>query len=290
MSNQSMTWHLPPIQSDNISHLPQGHARVYHKANRDNCLQLKQSPPYITMIGTSLRSNENPVLDIDPGSLIPYGWINLAKETSNLFDIDSVPPNNSEWIRIYISPGLFREKITIPPHKPCIYLEGSRKHYNIPPVVLEGNNSVVLPLAARIYGDKSAFYSCGFFGLQDTLWDVEGCHYFYGCYIEGELSCKVTLGKYEPQYIGYITAQGQNSSDDPGMMLDIIVPLGWDAWDYVHQEGNLVYVEANCKGPGADTSGRVPWMKRFGASQLHRFVNMSYIDKEGWIDKLPIKS
>ena len=36
-----------------------------------------------------------------------------------------------------------------------------------------------------IYGDKSAFYNCGFLGLQDTLWDVEGRHYFNDCYIEG---------------------------------------------------------------------------------------------------------
>ena len=41
-------------------------------------------------------------------------------------------------------------------------------------------------VAERIYGDKSAFYSCGFLGLQDTLWGVEGRHYFNDCYnIEG---------------------------------------------------------------------------------------------------------
>ena len=38
---------------------------------------------------------------------------------------------------------------------------------------------------ARIYGDKYAFYSCGFLGLQDTLWDVEGKHYSSDRYIEG---------------------------------------------------------------------------------------------------------
>ena len=40
-------------------------------------------------------------------------------------------------------------------------------------------------LTKRIYGDKYAFYSCGFIGLQYTLWDVEGGHYFSDCYIEG---------------------------------------------------------------------------------------------------------
>ena len=44
----------------------------------------------------------------------------------------------------------------------------------------------IKPAAAeRIYGDNSAFYSCGFMGLQDTLWDVEGGHYFSDFYIEG---------------------------------------------------------------------------------------------------------
>lgn len=40
-------------------------------------------------------------------------------------------------------------------------------------------------LAARIYGDKSAFYHCAFVGLQDTLWDVSGRYYYNNCYFEG---------------------------------------------------------------------------------------------------------
>ena len=40
-------------------------------------------------------------------------------------------------------------------------------------------------LAARISGDKSAFFNCGFVGFQDTLWDELGRHYFQGCRIEG---------------------------------------------------------------------------------------------------------
>lgn len=46
---------------------------------------------------------------------------------------------------------------------------------------------VVPALAARIYGDKSAFYGCGFIGYQDTLWDALGRHYFNNCYIEGSV-------------------------------------------------------------------------------------------------------
>ncbi|XVE73465.1 hypothetical protein DITRI_Ditri11bG0119700 [Diplodiscus trichospermus] len=282
--------------------------------------------------------------------------------------IDSVPSNNNKWIRILIYPGNFMEKVTIPPNKPCIFLQGAgskltriewgdhkntsdsatftsfpdnvvargitfKNIYNIPP---EPNveSKIVPALAARIYGDKSAFYECGFYGFQDTLWDVQGRHYFYNCYIEGAIDfifgggqsiyerCEINLnvGKYAPEYPnGYITAQGRSSSDDPSgfvfksclftgtgktylgraygpysrviiynsVLPDSILPSGWDAWSYVHHEENLVYVEADCKGPGADTSKRVPWLKKLSAAQLTQFLNISYIDKEGWIRKQP---
>ncbi|KAG8475278.1 hypothetical protein CXB51_032104 [Gossypium anomalum] len=284
--------------------------------------------------------------------------------------IDSIPSNNKKWIRILISPGVFREKVTIPYDKPCIFLEGAgrlltriewnshmrtcdsatltsfpdsivakgitfKNFYNIPLATIPNIKNTVKPaLAARIYGDKSAFYNCAFFGLQDTLWDVQGRHYFKNCYVEGAIdfifgsgqsiyeSCEInlTIGKYAPQYPnGYITAQGRNSSDDPSgfvfkscvftgtgktylgraygaysrviiyksVMTDIIDASGWDAWTYVHHEGNLMYAENSCRGAGANTSKRVPWLRKLSASQLSQFVNISYIDKEGWIDKLP---
>lgn len=42
-----------------------------------------------------------------------------------------------------------------------------------------------MAVAAMIAGDKSIFYKCEFLGFQDTLWDVEGRHYFKLCTIEG---------------------------------------------------------------------------------------------------------
>ena len=35
-----------------------------------------------------------------------------------------------------------------------------------------------------IFGDRASFYGCGFYGVQDTLWDVEGRHYFKNCFIQ----------------------------------------------------------------------------------------------------------
>lgn len=37
----------------------------------------------------------------------------------------------------------------------------------------------------RVSGDESAFYQCAFGGLQDTLWDDHGRHYFRNCAIAG---------------------------------------------------------------------------------------------------------
>ena len=42
-------------------------------------------------------------------------------------------------------------------------------------------------VAVAVFGDKSAFFECGFVGLQDTIWDERGRHYFHNCYIEGSI-------------------------------------------------------------------------------------------------------
>ncbi|PKI32028.1 hypothetical protein CRG98_047591 [Punica granatum] len=179
--------------------------------------------------------------------------------------IDSVPSNNSQWIRISINPGTYKEMVEIPSDKPCIFLDGMGK--NITTITYDGHNQtdtsatftsfpdnvvvrgitfknsynrywtlqegfgVTQAVAARIYGDKSLFYECGFLGVQDTLWDVKGRHYYQSCYIEGAIDfifgnsqsyfkdcvMNATLGM-PPYYLarGYVTAQGRQSASDPG--------------------------------------------------------------------------
>ncbi|KAL9430576.1 hypothetical protein AB3S75_025881 [Citrus x aurantiifolia] len=181
--------------------------------------------------------------------------------------INFIPVNNDQWIRIQISPEIYQEKVTIPQNKPCIFLEGASSRttkiqwgdhdttissptftslsenvvakgilfqntYNVPPSYRQNQQrmEVKQALAARISGDKSVFYKCGFAGLQDTLFDDQGRHYFHQCYIEGAIdfifgsgqsiyrncAVNVTLKEYLPEKdYGYITAQGRNSTDDP---------------------------------------------------------------------------
>ncbi|KAJ0816584.1 putative pectinesterase [Helianthus annuus] len=56
--------------------------------------------------------------------------------------------------------------------------------YNYP-LASNGHNPIMPAVAAKISGDKSAFYRCGFMGVQDTLWDDAGRHYFKLCSIRG---------------------------------------------------------------------------------------------------------
>ncbi|KAF3340515.1 putative pectinesterase 29 [Carex littledalei] len=86
-------------------------------------------------------------------------------------------------------------------------------------------SSMSQAVAVLVAGDKSAFYRCSFVGIQDTLCDLTGRHYYQDCYIEGALDfifgqgqsiferCTIsTVSGVEG--IGYITAQGRDSKDD----------------------------------------------------------------------------
>ncbi|XP_010264153.1 PREDICTED: probable pectinesterase 55 [Nelumbo nucifera] len=285
--------------------------------------------------------------------------------------IDSIPSGNDQWIRIFVNSGTYVEKILVPEDKPCILLQGASSRstrifwqahhmtntsatftswaenlvakditfqngYNRPVISANSDDrNRRQAVAAEIIGDKSAFYRCGFIGLQDTLWDVQGRHYFKECYIEGAVDFIFGNGQtiYEKCYLnvsagnlrysndlpGFVTAQGRFSADEPtgfvfnmcalsgtGLvylgraygpysrvifhntaMSGIVVPEGWDAWNYKGQEDRFTYAEANCRGPGSITSNRVAWEKKLSRSELRALTSLSFIDQEGWLSKQP---
>lgn len=57
--------------------------------------------------------------------------------------------------------------------------------YNHPPTPKESNTDILPAIAVRAQGDKCAFIECGFKGVQDTLYDHSGRHYYHKCYIQG---------------------------------------------------------------------------------------------------------
>ncbi|KAL8491259.1 hypothetical protein ACS0TY_023049 [Phlomoides rotata] len=96
--------------------------------------------------------------------------------------------------------------------------------YNYPPNSTQ--NPMKTAVAAMIQGDKSAFYRCGFIGLQDTLWDVAGRHYFKLCTIQGAVDfvfgggqsiyerCRISVIAGALGSPGYVTAQAREQEQD----------------------------------------------------------------------------
>lgn len=133
--------------------------------------------------------------------------------------IDSVPNGNSNWIIIYISKGVYREKVHIPRNKPYIFMRGkgrgrttivwsenSEDSYRSATFKCEAPHFVAFGIsfnneartgiaytsqnqsvAAFVGGDKAAFYHCGFFSSHNTLFDSKGRHYYDNCYIQGSI-------------------------------------------------------------------------------------------------------
>ncbi|MBA0783324.1 hypothetical protein Gotri_001054, partial [Gossypium trilobum] len=190
--------------------------------------------------------------------------------------IDSIPQENHQWVKVQINPGKDRSvtTITFDAHNRTdesatftsmadnIVAKGItfKNSYNHPLLLKHALSErkvlgVLQAVAARILGDKYSIFECGFLGLQDTLWDASGRHYFIKCHIEGAAGfifgsgqyiyhINVTTGALFSQYpYGYITAQGQGSSDDTSgvifqetTMNADVVPQGWDAWKFPGKE------------------------------------------------------
>jgi len=49
----------------------------------------------------------------------------------------------------------------------------------------------------------------------------------------------------------------------------------------------LTMVEAGCTGQGSNRTERVPWTKALSDGELAKFVDLSYISGDGWLDAQP---
>ncbi|KAF8019493.1 hypothetical protein BT93_G0240 [Corymbia citriodora subsp. variegata] len=175
--------------------------------------------------------------------------------------IDFIPAMNNVWTHILVKPGIYKEKVIVPRNKPCIVLEG---HSARDTVIQWADSSEVTRSATftvnaenfkarnikfqntynentrrgdlkpikqapafQTTADKVSFYQCAFIGVQDTLSDLQGRHYFESCYIEGAIdfiwgggqsfyqACTINAtAAIQGRLTGYITAQGRNSETD----------------------------------------------------------------------------
>ncbi|KAI3895447.1 hypothetical protein MKW92_043925 [Papaver armeniacum] len=180
-------------------------------------------------------------------------------------------------------------------------------------------------VAALVMGDKASFYYCNFYGVQDTLWDQQGRHFYQNCRIEG--LCDFIWGNAQSYYencdlvsqgAGFITAQGRDTEDETtGFVFyggtvtgigptylgrayrshsrvifhnttfdHIIHPLGWDAWYYKHHEANFTYAEIECNA-GLNETGK-GMEKTIDDRDIPKFTTYSFInDPEKWMNNQP---
>ncbi|KAF3322664.1 putative pectinesterase 67 [Carex littledalei] len=172
--------------------------------------------------------------------------------------IDAVPEGNSDWVIVHVKAGTYREQVGVPKNKPYIYLRGNGKgkttivydqctidNSKSATFTVEANNFVAfgitfkndaerglpnLPrnqsVAAKVSGDKVAFYHCGFLSPHNTLFDHKGRHFYESCYIQGNIdfifgrgqslfqSCEIfVLPDGRNKILGSITAHNRKSAE-----------------------------------------------------------------------------
>ncbi|KAF9602852.1 hypothetical protein IFM89_031798 [Coptis chinensis] len=181
-----------------------------------------------------------------------------AKFTSIQKAVDAVPPNCRSKTLITIGPGTYREKVIVDRTKSNVIFQGqgyqttiiawndtalsakgttsshtvgifasnftaydiSFKNTAPPP---DGVRKGAQAVAVNIEADQAAFYRCGFYGIQDTVLDNRGKHYYKDCFIEGatdfifgdarSLFEGCTLNLISSDHRGMITAQARESLD-----------------------------------------------------------------------------
>ncbi|CAL5185643.1 unnamed protein product [Lathyrus oleraceus] len=173
--------------------------------------------------------------------------------------LNSIPVPNTKRVIILIAAGVYREKIVIPETLPFITFSGDAMNrtvitwndsystigsdghpletFNSASVAVNADYFVAINIvfentasyskskveqavALRISGNKSAFYHCEFYGVQDTLYDHKGLHYFKNCHIQGSVDFIFGFGRslYEgctltsiSKKLNYITAQKRST-------------------------------------------------------------------------------
>ncbi|CAI8607414.1 unnamed protein product [Vicia faba] len=163
--------------------------------------------------------------------------------------------------------------------------DDGRHYYNN--YYIQGSSDFIYGNGQSLFEASTIYFSKGKSSLQqdgvitaqyrDSPNDPSG-FVFKNCNISGT-GYKTQLGRPMGAYARVIIANSYLS--------DVVRPEGWSQLTYVGHEENFTFVEEGCTRSGADKSKRVKWMKSMTRPELDKLLNISFIDQEGWISKLP---
>ncbi|KAI3877992.1 hypothetical protein MKW92_003972 [Papaver armeniacum] len=258
------------------------------------------------------------LIKVDPSGNEDYVTIQDA--------INSVPPDNSEFVFILLKPGSYREKIVVPADKPFITLSG-----------MEADTTIITwDDGGDIYQSPTfTVFASNFVGRYLTiqvcysLLDAHGMHYYRDCYIEGgtDFICGNAASIFEMSFTftfkgtGAITAQGRASPEEntgyiflgcsitgAGTALlgrpwgaysrvifastympdHVILPVGWNDWGDPTKQSTVLRAY-NCYGGGANVSGRAEWSHVLSDEEAAPFLTKTMIGGKDWLRPVPTR-
>ncbi|KAM0867210.1 hypothetical protein ACQ4PT_042138 [Festuca glaucescens] len=200
--------------------------------------------------------------------------------------IDSIPKNSTKRTILWINKGTYIEKVTV--RKPNITFQG--QGYGPSGFIAKNitfKNSAPTPkpgdigapaVAIRLSGDQAAFWGCGFFGAQDTLFDADGRHYFKDCFIEG--SVDFIWGNARSLFENCILNCIEGEQPTRNEIVNAAITA--QARDFVTNNTGFSFVNCTIKGDSQILLGRAyrPYSRVVFA---HTYMT-SIVAPEGWSD------